>query len=175
MKIAFSTVGCPEWSWNEIYSMAKDLGFDGIEIRGLGDEISATKTAPFSTNELNKTMSALGQLGLEIVCFSSSCCLRGDTENSKVLAEGFEYIELASKAKTKYVRILGDKEPSFTGEVDDEAVISSLKILSSFAEYKNVTLLIETNGVYANSARLNKVIEDVSSPYVQVLWDIHHT
>ena len=33
MKVSFSTLGCPEWSWAEITSMAKDLGFDGIEIR----------------------------------------------------------------------------------------------------------------------------------------------
>lgn len=175
MKIAFSTVGCPEWSWVEIYSMAKDLGFNGIEIRGLGTQISAAKTKPFSPGELSNTMANLNQLGLEIACFSSSCCLRGDTENSKVLAEGFEYIELASKAKTKYVRILGDKEPNCIGEVDDNSVIENLKILSSFAEYKKVTLLVETNGVYADSARLKKVIEAVNSPYVQVLWDIHHT
>ena len=32
MKLAFSTVGCPDFQWSEIYSMAKDLGFDGIEI-----------------------------------------------------------------------------------------------------------------------------------------------
>ena len=36
MKLAFSTVGCPDFQWSEIYSMAKDLGFDGIEVRGLG-------------------------------------------------------------------------------------------------------------------------------------------
>ena len=35
MKIAFSTLGCPDFDWSDIYSMAKDLGFDGIEIRGL--------------------------------------------------------------------------------------------------------------------------------------------
>jgi fatty-acyl-CoA synthase len=39
MKLAFSTLGCPDFSWNDIYSMAKDLGFNGIEIRGLGNEI----------------------------------------------------------------------------------------------------------------------------------------
>ena len=43
MKLAFSTLGCPDFSWNDIYSMAKDLGFDGIEIRGLGNEIFAVQ------------------------------------------------------------------------------------------------------------------------------------
>ena len=43
MKLAFSTLGCPEWSWVDIQAMARDLGFDGIEIRGLGQEIQAAK------------------------------------------------------------------------------------------------------------------------------------
>ena len=38
MKLAFSTLGCPDFDWSDIYSMAKDFGFQGIEIRGLGDE-----------------------------------------------------------------------------------------------------------------------------------------
>mgnify|MGYP000877083448 CR=1 FL=1 len=31
MKIAFSTLACPDSSWQDIYSMAKDMDFDGIE------------------------------------------------------------------------------------------------------------------------------------------------
>lgn len=47
MKIAFSTLGCPDFSWNEIYAMAKDLGYDGIEVRGLGNELAAFQAQPF--------------------------------------------------------------------------------------------------------------------------------
>ena len=36
MKIGFSTLSCPDWAWSDIYSLAKDFKFDGIEIRGLG-------------------------------------------------------------------------------------------------------------------------------------------
>ena len=47
MKISFSTIACPDYSWVDIYSMAKDLGFDGIEIRGMGDDFAAYKAMPF--------------------------------------------------------------------------------------------------------------------------------
>ena len=30
MKTCFSTLACPDFTWQEIYSMAKDFGFDGI-------------------------------------------------------------------------------------------------------------------------------------------------
>ena len=35
MKFSFSTLACPDYTWADIYSMAKDLGFDGIEVRGV--------------------------------------------------------------------------------------------------------------------------------------------
>ena len=34
MKIAFSTLACPDWSWQDITSAAKDFGYDGVEVRG---------------------------------------------------------------------------------------------------------------------------------------------
>ena len=33
MKFSFSTLACPDYTWADIYSRAKDLGFDGIEVR----------------------------------------------------------------------------------------------------------------------------------------------
>ena len=45
MKLSFSTLACPDFSWTEIYSMAKDFGLDGIEVRGLGKELSAIHAA----------------------------------------------------------------------------------------------------------------------------------
>ena len=61
MKIAFSTLGCPDFDWADIYSMAKDLGFNGIEIRGLGSEIFAVKAQPFTENELPQTIKKLSE------------------------------------------------------------------------------------------------------------------
>jgi len=35
MKIGFSTLGCPDWTLSEILATAKDLGYNGVEIRGI--------------------------------------------------------------------------------------------------------------------------------------------
>ena len=71
MKIAFSTLGCPDFSWSDIYSVAKDFGFDGIEIRGIGKEISAVKARPFIDGQIDRTIATLERLGLEIPCLTS--------------------------------------------------------------------------------------------------------
>ena len=174
MKIAFSTLGCPDSDWADIYPMAKDLGYDGIEIRGLGNDISAVQSPPFTQAKLSQTMEKLASLHLEIPCFSSGCCLKDAAHAEENEKEITEYIELASQAGAPFVRILADLEPYPDGEVDDEAVIGQLRRLAPIAEGKNVTLLVETNGVYSNTGRLATLLNAVASDAVAALWDVHH-
>jgi len=174
MKIAFSTLGCPDFSWTDIYSMAKDFGFDGIEIRGLGNEIYAVKAQPFTESELPQTIKKLSELRLEIPCLSSGCCLKFAEDEEKNFKEIVEYITLASKLGTPYVRILGDLEPAPEGDVDDAVVLAALKRLVPVAEEKGVTLLVETNGVYSDTSRLCSLLNNIASDAVGALWDVHH-
>ncbi|MBP2650093.1 MAG: Long-chain-fatty-acid--CoA ligase [Firmicutes bacterium] len=174
MKLSFSTMGCPDFSWTDIYSMAKDLGFDGIEICGLGSEIFVVKTQPFTAAQIPNIIKKLAELHIEVPCLSSGCCLKfldKAKENHETL---LQYISLAAKIGTPYVRVLADLPPQPNGEVDDEVVLAALKRLVPFAEANRVTLLVETNGVYSDTARLCRLLDQVASDAVAALWDIHH-
>lgn len=174
MKIAFSTLGCPDFGWTDIYSMAKDFGFDGIEIRGLGKEIFAVKGQPFTESQLPETIEKLTRLDLEIPCLSSGCCLKDREQMEANCQEIVEYITLAAKLGTAYVRILADQEPHPVDEVDDAVVLEALRRLIPVAEANGVTLLVETNGVYADTNRLRNLLDQVESDAVAALWDLHH-
>jgi len=174
MKLAFSTLGCPDFSWSDIYSMAKDFGFAGIEMRGLGDEIFSVKAKPFRPENIDATVEHLHKRNLEICCLSSGCSLKYADRSEATIAELKDYIELARKLKTPYIRILGDEKAAVDGEVDDTVVLAALRTLAPIAEEAGVCLLVETNGVYADTNRLKNLLEDVGSDYVAALWDIHH-
>lgn len=174
MKTSFSTLACPDFSWQDIYSMAKDFNFDGIEIRGLGDNIYSTKAAPFTDEELPNTLDKLKELDIEISCLSSGEPVNNLETKDKAIAEITDYVELASKLSTKYVRVLGDKLPAPEGEVDDDVVIGIMKELVPVAEKNDVVLLLETNGVYSDTSRLKNVLDSINSQHVQALWDVHH-
>ncbi len=174
MKIAFSTLGCPDFTWRDIYAMAKDLGYDGIEIRGLGDDIYAVKAPPFSDGQIENTLKKLAELRLEISCLSSGCCLKFAEKRAENVAELRAYVDLAAKLSTPYVRVLADLEPAPDGEVDDGVVRDALLECAPYAEEKGVTLLVETNGVYADTARLRRLLEETASDSVAALWDVHH-
>jgi sugar phosphate isomerase/epimerase len=174
MKIAFSTVGCPDWSWEDIISTAKDLKYDGIEIRGIGDEMYAPKIKPFLSLNQPATMQKLQSLNLKIACLATSCYLFDKEKKEAILKEGMEYIDLAQKLSIPFIRVLGDKSPESSENVDIDYVVSNLLKLCNYCAGKNVTLLLETNGVFANSEVMLNLIERFESQPVGILWDIHH-
>ena len=81
---------------------------------------------------------------------------------------------MAKKLGTPYIRVLGDLHPQPEGEVDDEFVVSTLKLLGTIAQGFGVCLLVETNGVYADTKRLRALLDKVGMPSVAALWDMHH-
>ncbi|MBR5252557.1 MAG: AMP-binding protein, partial [Clostridia bacterium] len=174
MKISFSTLGCPDFSWADIYTMAKDFGFNGIEMRGLGGDIFSVHASPFKPENLPATKAQLKRLKLEIACLSSGCALRFKERHDETIAELKEYIALAAALETPYIRVLGDLTAEPTTDFDDENVIEPMKILAPIAEEAGVTLLIETNGVYSDTARLADVLARIGSDNVAALWDFNH-
>jgi fatty-acyl-CoA synthase len=174
VKISFSTLACPEYSWTDIYPMAADLGYDGIEIRGLGDDIAAFKAKPFRPEEIGNTKQKLKSIGLEIPCLSSGCCFKYTDELPGTLDEISKYVELAATLGTPFIRVLADRNPAPEGDVDDDAVAEGLKKAAEIAENADVYLLVETNGVYSDTKRLKKMLDKVNSKCVAALWDIHH-
>ena len=174
MKISFSTLACPKYSWADIYSMAKDLGFDGIEIRGLGEDIFSVKARPFTDQELPKTIATLKRLGLEIPCLSTGIAVKDKAQSEECFYEIQAYCTLAKKLGTPYIRVLGDLTPAPEEEVDDHYVAEQLKQYIPTAKECGVTLLVETNGVYADTARLRRLLDSIGDEHVAALWDMHH-
>lgn len=173
MKISFSTLACPNYEWADVMVMAKDLGFDSIEIRGLGRELFTKRSLTF-TDSLTHTKALLSGLALSISCVSSGCCLKYADQKDENISEIKEYIDVASALGAPYVRVLGDSEVMPGGKVSDDTVREALMALMPYAAQNNVTLLVETNGVYCDTKRLCELLDSIPSDNVAALWDMHH-
>lgn len=171
MKIAFSTLCCPNYEWKDIFSMATDLRFNGIEVRHIKEDDSSS---PFSYEKCSETAAKLKKLRIEIPCLSTGGCLN-DSENwNETKKEIISYLKIASRIGVKYIRILGDLKAEPAESVSDDLVADKLRELIPYAEESNVTLLVETNGVYSDTKRLCTLLNEVASDNVAALWDVHH-
>lgn len=174
MKIAFSTLGCPGWSWKEIYATAKDLGINGIEIRGLETEIFAPLTKPFMPENIDNTIELLKTLNLEIPIFTTGAYLFNEENPEEAIKEAKAYIDLAEKVGASFIRVLGDKDAAPGPKIDLDFVKIQYQKICDYAGDKGVVPLIETNGVLADSKIMAQFINQVDRPNAGVLWDIHH-
>ena len=153
MKLCFSTLGCPEWNWDDIISVAKDLGYSGIEIRGVKKELFAPAIAEFQPNKIDAFKKRLFDRNLSIACLTSACYLQQKNLAEQTIKEAKEYIDTASKLGVPYVRVLGDTNPAPEGTVDDGFVRSQLEQVAVYAAGRGVLPLIETNGRFMRILR----------------------
>ncbi len=170
MKICFSTLGCPEWSFSDIVSVASDLGYNGIEIRGIQHELYAPAMELFCENRIEETKKTLKRLSLEIPCLTSACNLNDETDIDKAKA----YVDTASALGTPYIRVLGDLSPAPSADVSLKAITSNLEEIIDYAKGKNVMPLIETNGFFAKTKSLGAMLKALAHPNVGILYDINH-
>lgn len=174
MKLSFSTLGCPRWTWDEVFTTAKDLGFDGVEIRGLADKIYAPDIEAFSVEKIDITKVKLKEINLEIPILTSGATLAEPEKALDSFVEACDYINLASKLGAPYIRVMGTGKPHLT-EGDFEFAAKLYKLLCEYGKLLNVTPLIETNGKLSYSAEILKFIEMSEAENCGILWDIHHT
>lgn len=171
MKYGFSTLGCPRQEFGSIVSWAIDLGYDGIEIRGIADEMYAPRVKAFDLSHIDKSLSTIsGKLEIPMLTTGAVIAVKGEEE--KALNEVKDYLELAKRLSSKYLRVLCTNTVEPSGGDYDLAVRNYKEILK-IAEGSGVTPLIETNGMFVDSALTKRFVEDVGGN-AGILWDIHH-
>jgi len=159
-----------------MFSTASDLGFDGIEIRGVADQIYAPKITAFSNENLPKTLSELKRTNLSFPILTSGAYLCGNSDISDALFEVKDYVMLASRLGAKNVRVLGESGPDCVIENPDiDSLVKNYTELCDFAKPFGINILIETNGFLANSNVMRSFMEKCECENAGIIWDIHHT
>ncbi|HWB25652.1 MAG TPA: sugar phosphate isomerase/epimerase family protein [Chitinophagaceae bacterium] len=173
--LSFSTLGCPEWSFDEIVHFAASHGYKGIEIRGIQKELDLTKTPAFSTPaNIQATLALLKQNGLKLIDLGSSCNLHisDPVERKKNLDDARHFITLAQETGCLYVRVFPNNLPKDKDKAETLALIASgLKELGEFAANTNVKVLMETHGDVVHSDDIITVMQQ-AGPHTGLVWDI---
>jgi sugar phosphate isomerase/epimerase len=173
--LAFSTLGCPGWNFQQITDFAAQHDYTGIELRGILRELDLTKCAEFSPQNISATNAMMKEKNLQFVDLGSSANLHiADTvERKKNLDEGRRFIDLAQKVNCPYVRVFPNNFPK---EQDRNAtidlIIKGLVELGDYARGSNVSVLMETHGDLVQTEDLEKVMKSSKHPHVGLVWDV---
>jgi sugar phosphate isomerase/epimerase len=175
-KLSFSTLGCPDWSFDKIVDFAKANKYSGIEVRGIMREMDLTKVPEFSSPEaIALTMKKMKDRGLEFVDLGSSAAMHfsiGD-ERTKNLDEGKRFIDLAQKLECPYIRVFPNQLPKDRDRQESlNLIMAGLRELGEYASKTNVTVLLESHGELIYKKDLLTVMQGAAGPHVGLVWDI---
>ena len=175
-KLAFTTLGCPEWSFDKILDEAQNMGYSGIEIRGLEGKMLAEEMPQFFPENKEATLAVLKAHNLEMVGFGSSVSFHQADKYDDMVAEGKRAMDVCQRMGIPAIRIFGDR---ILPEVNEAELIARVAkgagLLAEYGEAKGVQVLLETHGDFITLERIKAVFDQVKSKNLKLLWDVGNT
>jgi sugar phosphate isomerase/epimerase len=178
LPLAFSTLGCPKWPWPRILEQASQMGFAGIELRGIEMQMDLTKRPEFTGTRLAQSLKDLEALDLKITDLGASSRMHeaDPAVRAAQLDEGRRFVDLAHQLRAPYVRVFGDKIPPGDSKAAVMSrVVDGLRTLGEHARGSGVGVLIEAHGDFTDSPTLLELLNSAAMDNVALLWDAHHT
>ena len=165
MNLSFSTRGWQKFSWDENVTTALTMRFGGIELYNVQKMPELTgRGGPLHKYNTAATVRELHEKQLKIPCMDTSC----DISVSGSVADIVTVMEIAHDIQCPCIGV--------TAQFDDEDTVrQTLSALVSIAREQGVCVLIKTSGIYADTARLRRMLDDFACDELGALWDIHHT
>lgn len=174
--LSFSTLGCPDWTLQQIVDFAVQHGYKGIEVRGLQRQMDLPKCPEFATAESRqKTMHLMKEKGLQFVGLGSSANMHlpDGEEREKSMKEAKSFIDLAQQIGCPYVRVFPNNFPKDTDKRHTiERIAKSLLELGAYAKNKNITVLMETHGDVIWVDDIAAIMQKAKHKYVGLVWDV---
>ena len=176
MKLAFSSLGCPDWDITQIAQYAKGYGYDAVELRSAPDGHVSTE---FNAAERKSVRGIFHINGIKICCLS--CYSRFSDREVRKLKENQELlirnVYLANDLKAPYIRaFIGANDSALSIEEITENTVKYLKPCCKIAREKEVEILIETHDSFSTGEQVKKILDAMDSQEgIGVLWDIEHS
>lgn len=172
-SIAFSTLGCPDMSLDDIVSMTSAFAFDGVELRGG----PSGHISPVISNEQRKKIRTYFSR-THIDPFSVTAYTHFN-DKSKVKRKEQEtllidYCQLANDIGAKYVRSFIGPIPNegHRERVTDWAILSFQNVCDSI-EGMDISIAIENHDSWSSVFSMKPIFDAL--PRTSLLWDVAHS
>lgn len=172
MKLGFATLGDLKWPLERFAEELSRNGYDCVEVRGRAGEHLGPEEGPERRAEVRRIFE---DAGLEIAAITAYTQLVDRAKHDETLATLRSYLQLASDVGAGCVRTFGGD--LLEGQDRDDAVAAAVEVLRRIApdaEKHEVSVVLETHDGFSHSDMVRDAIGQAGSPFVRVLWDVHH-
>ncbi|MFW6038845.1 MAG: sugar phosphate isomerase/epimerase family protein [bacterium] len=176
MRYAFMSFSAPEASLDQLLTMARDYGYDGIEPRA-GAGTPHAHGIEIETNSAQRAAicERIERSGIQLCCIATSCRYAHPDEVAVSIEQTAQYIDLAGDLGCPRLRVFGGAfEESDSREDAIARVASALRAVAEHAERRGVTLCLETHDAWTDPTHVAEVMRRADHSAVRVNWDVMH-
>ena len=178
LKLAISTLGCPNWSFAQILENFSSYPVQGIEVRGIDGVMDADKMPLLTPERLPELHELLRSHRLPIIGFGTSFSFHDADRLPQTLSDARRTIDILSRAGIPAMRVFGNSIPDPTRRDQTiRQVADALCQLADYAQPRNVQVNLEVHGDFNSTETLKPIVEAIADrhPAAGILWDIEHS
>ncbi len=181
-SLGFSTLGCPDYTVDEVIDIAVENSFKGVEIRFLRGQVDLSQLEELSVDQIDDTRRRFDQAGVDVVCIDTSVrftSLSAEEQRAQMeLAE--QNCRIAARLGAPFIRVFGGALPGGVLSKEDRrrhlaGVARGLNAVAELTAAQGVTTLVETHDDFCTSAAIEDLWAEGVSEKVGILWDSLHT
>ncbi|MEO7125743.1 MAG: TIM barrel protein [Nakamurella sp.] len=187
--LAFSTLGAPGWSLQEVADWAVQHGFSGVELRAAAGEPVHAGLTPMERRDARALLADAGVHPLAIASYVTVA--DPATDDGPVIAAGIAHGVLASDLGAEFLRIFPggpavsskpsdaandtahDTAHDVINDAADAAAIRRLRAIQLGLADTSVTVALETHDSHSGGRDVARILHQC--PGVAAIWDILHT
>ena len=172
--LAYSTLGCPEWSFKHAAEQAAKHGYQALEVRIYNGDIIPADLSQSERSSIRKIL-AENNIGIVGLGASTRFSFPDADERQANIDQLNQYIELAADLEVPLVRTFGSPG-QITISMEDAInyCAEALNTVAPNAERLGVTVALETHDAFCKGVDVAAVMTQVESDSIGAIWDVHH-
>ena len=160
MKLAISTLGCPNWMFQQVLENFHAYGVQGIEVRGIDGKMEADEITWFAPDKQAETKALLKQYGLTIIGFGSSFSFHDAAKVATVIEKAKKAIDILERMEIPAMRVFGNNIPDPTKKAETvKRVADGICEVAAYGHQHGVDVNLEVHGDFNTADTLGPIVE----------------
>lgn len=174
MKVAFSTVACPDWTLEQVAAFGSSSEFDGVELRTFGHGSTPIACDPAHI-AASKMRAMFADAGVSPCSLATGCRFdepifppvigRVISDTDRGVREAKSIIHMAAAMDIPFVRVFGfEFRKGDSPKLAERRVIERLDMVVDAARNTGVKVVLENGGSFPMATDVLRVISEIDHP-----------
>ncbi len=175
MTPCFSTLGCVDYTLDEILALAARFGIPALELRGMEGAVKPEQIPALSPDRIAGTAAKIAA-AVRPVVYGSSIHLTDAARDEAKLTAGLGEIDVAAALGFPNVRVFGNRFLDGDETASVEAAADTLHRLCAYAAPKCITVLLEVHGDFIRAETFAALFARMAGvTNFGLIWDVAHS